>query len=261
MPSPDSDTHENSATRLHRFIEKMIPQKENQQAWTVLLRASGVEPGTNPPLVQNSQISRILSLLFGEVHLLIQDLRSRKYSANSYSHIVAIFENHLTPGGLVTSWSQSRAAFAAALPVLLVFAESLPSQEEPIPAEILDKVKKEVAGFRKQVEDSELPSILERFIDEQLAIINEAARDYAIKGATAFKYAVRNGAFHEAENSSTIKQYQDSPELQRLRELQHEVVVASQVAIKIPKKLGAWGWGLVSEPPSIQSAATNGEKQ
>ena len=65
---------ENSAFRLHRFIERMLSQGQNIQTAQVLLNAFGVKEQPKDVWSQNAMVLRVASLLFAEVRSLKEEL-------------------------------------------------------------------------------------------------------------------------------------------------------------------------------------------
>jgi hypothetical protein len=66
---------QNSAFRLYRFVEKMVPlQPPNQQTAQVLLKSFGFEKSASQR-EQNAILARVMLLLFDELDSLVADLR------------------------------------------------------------------------------------------------------------------------------------------------------------------------------------------
>src|SRR6266550_6049197 len=108
---------QNSALRLHGFIEKMVPQQPDTiPTAQVLLNAFGV-PKETPQREANAFLARIMLLLLSELESLVADLRRAGYSDQSMKPIVSPFD-YLNAGGLANQWKNFRQGFAASLPVL-----------------------------------------------------------------------------------------------------------------------------------------------
>ncbi len=81
---------ENSAFRLHRFIERMLSQPQNIPTMEVLVNASGVKK-SHDVWSQNELVLRIASLLFAELHSLKEESRRAGFTAKSLEPIEAAF--------------------------------------------------------------------------------------------------------------------------------------------------------------------------
>jgi hypothetical protein len=201
-----------------------------------LFRAFGTEtPST--ARAQTALTATILGLLFIELDALIGQLRILGYSEQSYSPILQAFESRLTLPALMGQWAQNKPAFAACAPPLLVFAESLRSEEQAVSVAELSELSKQVAELIEALKTAELPDYVKQFVLEQIAIINRAIRDYPIAGAKAFKRAVEEGVFHDIEHAEEMANYEKSPEVSKLKDIQGRVVRAAKFTIEFGKFL------------------------
>jgi len=101
----DKQDKQNSAFRLYRFIQKMVPQHPpSMQTAQVLLNAFGV-PKDASQREANAILARVMVLLFGELELLVSALRNAGHSEESIQSIAKVFD-YLSGGGLATQWQQ-----------------------------------------------------------------------------------------------------------------------------------------------------------
>lgn len=229
---------QNSAFRLYRFVEKMVPQHPpNQQTAQVLLKSFGVDEKASRR-EQNAILARVMLLLFDELDSLVADLQRAGHSEQSIHNIVAPFES-LSGVGLATQWSAYSGGFSAVLPLLLMVGENLPADSEPISQEQLSELSDAVQKLRAEVQASTLPDTVKRFVFEQLNIIGRAIRDYPLAGANAFKSAVREAIFHAGENSDVVAEYKDTPVMNSLKQIQEKAVHYAKYAIEVSKFVGA----------------------
>lgn len=229
---------ENSALRLYRFIEKMVPQQPpNQQTAQVLIKAFGVGKGATQR-EQNVILARVMGLLFDELESLVADLRRAGHSEQSIEPIVRPFDS-LSGGGLATQWSAHVHLFSASLPVLLMVGETFAADGVPVTQEELSELNNSIDKLRAEVQQSGLPDVVKRYVFEQLDIITRAIRDYPLAGAKAFKVAVRDAIFHTGEHAEVVAEYKDAPELSGLKKLQEKAVGYAKYAIEVSKFVGA----------------------
>jgi hypothetical protein len=229
---------QNSAFRLYRFIQKMVPQQPpNQQTAQVLLKSFGVDKSASQR-EQNAILARVMLLLFNELESLVADLRRAGHSEESIQPIVRPFDS-LSGVGLATQWSAHSQGFAASLPVLLMVGETLPADSATVTPEELSELSNSIENLRTEVQESTLPDEVKRFVFEQLDIITHAIRDYPLAGANAFKSAVREAIFHAGEHSEVIAEYKDTPVMTSLKQIQEKAVHYAKYAIEVSKFVGA----------------------
>jgi hypothetical protein len=229
---------ENSALRLYRFIEKMVPQQPpNKQTAQVLVDAFGFVKGASQR-EQNVILARVMGLLFDELESLVADLRRAGHSEQSIEPIVRPFDS-LSGGGLATQWSAHVQLFSASLPVLLMVGETYPADSVAVSQEELSELSNSIEKLRTEVQNSTLPEEVKRYVFEQLDIITRAIRDYPLAGAKAFKAAVRESIFHTGEHAEVVTEYQDTPELNGLKQIQEKAVAYAKYAIEVSKFVGA----------------------
>jgi|SRR5208282_770103 hypothetical protein len=230
---------QNSAFRLYRFIQKMVPQHPpNQPTAQVLLRAFGVEKNVSQR-EQNAILPRIEVLLLDELNSLVTDLRRAGHSEESIQPIIKPFDS-IAGTGLATQWSAYSPVFAASLPVLLMVAENLPEDSTAVGPEELSELNASVEKLRTEVQNSTLSEKVKRFVFEQLDFITRAIRDYPLAGANAFKSAVREAVFHVSEHPEVVEALaKDTPVLSSLKQIQGTAVKFAKYAIELSKFVGA----------------------
>jgi hypothetical protein len=231
---------ENSAFRLHRFIQRMVPQQDNIVVAQVLLNAFGIQKDGNARQ-QNAMLSRITSLLFTELESLVAELKRHDYSDEAISPITAPFDR-LTATGLASPWQQHKGGFAASLLVLRSIGESpnLLTEDGTLISEgDLAELSKDIETLRQEVQASDLPDSVKEFIFQQLDIIADAIRDYPLAGVKVFKEAAKDSSFHEAEHSEIVVQYSETPQMTSLKAIQAKVVKVAKFSIQFSKFLSA----------------------
>ena len=228
---------ENSAFRLYRFVQKMLPQPQNSLTAQVLLSAFGVK-NVQDVWSQNEMIMEVSALLSGEVQSLIRESGRLSFSNESRLPIVGAFGKLSIPG-LATQWQNNYPAFLSALPLLLLLGEALPDEGTAISNDDLTGLLNEVESLRQGVEESSLPEDAKRFVYEQLDIIARAFRDYPINGRKAFKTAVREVVFHQAEHREVVEQLEGTDQMNRLKRVWQKLVEMSKYAIEFSKLLAA----------------------
>lgn len=228
---------QNSAFRLYRFVEKMLPHHPPQQQIAyVLLKSFGLHEGASQR-EQNATLARVMLLLFNELDSLVADLRRGGHSEQSIQNIVRPFES-LSGVGLASQWSAYSSGFSAVLPLLLMVGETLPTDSEPISDVQLSELTNAVGKLRSEVQECALPESVKRFVLEQLDIIARAVRDYPLAGANAFKSAVREAIFHAGEHSDIVAEYKDTPVINSLKQIQEKAVNYAKYAIEVSRFIG-----------------------
>ena len=231
---------ENSAIRLHRFIQRMMPQPDNAQTVQVLMHVLGISKNCSARQ-QNSDLARGTALLFTELDLLVTELKRYEYSDEVIGSVTAPFDR-LTPSGLVTPWVQNKPVFAANLPVLRSFAETpnlLTDDGVVITGEQLVELTDAINALRKDTKNSELPERVKTFVHEQLDFIARAIRDYPLAGIKSFKTAATEAVFHEAANTEVLVENNNEPQIQNLKAIQEKVVKVSRFSVEFSKFLSA----------------------
>jgi hypothetical protein len=229
---------ENSALRLYRFIQKMVPQQPPTLPLAqVLLNAFDV-PKEMEQRDQNAILARIVVLLFGELDSIVGDLRKAGHSEESLQPIVRPF-NSFSGTGLATRWQNYKEEFAASLPVLLLVGETLPEDGTVISHGELSELGAAVRNLGDEVRNYAVPDEVKKFIFDQLDIISRAIREYPLAGAKAFRTAVRDAIFHTGEHSDIVAEYQDAPIMGSLRQIQEKAVKYAKYAVEVSKFVGA----------------------
>ena len=229
---------QNSAFRLYRFIQKMVPQQPPNLATSqVLLNALGVSKGTSPR-EQNAALARIMVLLFGELESLVSTLQIAGHSEETIQSIARPFDS-LSGGGLANQWQHNVQGFSQSLPVLRFAGESLPEDGESITTEELTDLSNAIEGLRKQVHETTLPEQVKTFVCHQLDIIKRAIRDYPLSGPKAFKTAVQEAVFHLGEHSEVVAEYENTPVMESLKKIQEQAVKYAKYVIDVSKFIDA----------------------
>lgn len=229
---------QNSAFRLYRFVQKMIPQHPpTMQTAQVLLNAFGL-PKDATQREANATLARVMALLFGELELLVSALRNAGHSEESIQSVAKAFD-YLSGGGLATQWQQHVHGFQATLPVLLFAGETLPEDGVSVTPEELTELSNSIEALRTQVRESTLPEQVKRFVYEQLNIIKRAIRDYPVSGPKAFKTAVQEAVFHLGEHSEVVAEYEKTPVMESLKRIQEQAVKYAKYVIEVSKFIGA----------------------
>jgi len=229
---------QNSAFRLYRFVQKMVPQQPpTLQTAQVLLNAFGV-PKEAPPREQNAALARIMALLFGELELLVSALKAAGHSGEAIQSIARPFDS-LSGPALANQWQHLVQGFSASLPVLRFAGESLLDDGEAISPEELIDLSNSIEALRKQVEETTLPQEVKRFVYEQLDIIKRAIRDYPLAGPKAFKTAVQEAVFHLGEHAEVVAEIEKTPIMDSLKKIQEQAVRYAKYVIEVSKFIGA----------------------
>ena len=229
---------ENSAFRLYRFIQRMVPQPDNMPTAQVLLNAFGIEK-TSSAREQNAIFARVSFLLFTELELLVSELKRHDYSDEAINPITAPFDR-LSAGGWAATWNHNKGGFAASLIALRPIAETpnlLTDDGVAVSKDELAALSKDIEALRQEVQISDLPETVKEFILRQLDIISDAMRDYPLAGVKAFKKAAETAIFHEAAHSEIVTQYSEKPQMTTLRAIQAKVVQVSKFSVEFAKFL------------------------
>lgn len=229
--------HENSAFRLHKFVQCMIPQPDNTQLGQVLLNCFGAGQNASVRL-QTTMVARVTILLYAEVDVLVSELRRAELTDESFKLITDAFDR-FSSLGMSHQWQHVKPQFMNALPLLRAFAEILPDDGAAISAENLSELDKAIEALRQEVNKCELPEEVKKFVHEQLDFIARAVRDYPIAGAKAFKTAARDAIFHEAEQHEVVATFHDAPQIKKLKAIQEKVVELAKFTVEFSKLLAA----------------------
>jgi len=229
---------ENSAFRLHRFIERMLSQGQNIQTAQVLLNAFGVKEQPKAVWSQSAMVLRVASLLFAEVRSLKEELTRAGFTGKSLELIDAAFDR-LSVAGMPQQWQNHSAFFKACLNPPHIFGEGLPDEGAHISNAELTDLQKVISDLREEVQKSDLRQEVKNFVYEQLNIIERAINDYPVTGMKAFKVAVREGVFHEAEHAEIVIELQNSPQMLSLKKIIAKVVQWSGYTAALSKLLSS----------------------
>jgi hypothetical protein len=228
---------ENSAFRLFRFVQKMMPQPDNLPTAQAVLNAFGIERDISGH-EKAASLSRVTFLIFTELDSLVKELRQENMTEESYQPITNAFER-FSATGLASNWQQSKPVFGAALNPLRIFGETLSDEDISVSADDLTQLSAAIDSLRNEVQTSDLPDPVKAFIEEQLNIISRAIHDYPLSGIKAFRTAARESIFYEAEHSDVAATAEKAPQMTKLRSIQTKVVQMSKYAIEFSKFLGA----------------------
>jgi hypothetical protein len=228
---------ENSASRLYKFVLKMLAQPKTGPTSQALFRAFGFNETPSSQRTQSALLMLILNLLYVELDSLISQLKAHGYTDQSFAPVVQVFESRLILNAVFGSWESNHAAFSTAAPLLLVFAESLPNDGEAASQEDLTELSSEISELRSSVLASDLPENVKRFVLAQLDIIERAVRDYPIAGTKAFKKAVEEGVFHDISHAEEVAEYEAAPQMTALKKIQNRAVRAAKFTVEFGKFL------------------------
>jgi hypothetical protein len=231
---------ENSAFRLHRFIQRLLSQPGETPTVQALFNTFGIPKAENSRQ-QNIAVAKVTGLLFEELESLVAELKHHKYSDETIRSITNPFDR-LSVGHLASPWKQNAPVVNTALPLLRSIGEApnlLTDDGTPVSVEDLAALTLAISELRKEVEESDLPPEVKQFVFEQLNTIANAILAYPLSGIKAFKAAAKEAVFHQFEHLDILAQYSDKPQLQRLKEIQEQVVKASRFAIEFSKLLSA----------------------
>ena len=137
------------------------------------------------------------------------------------------------------AWSQSVALFQASLPVLRIFGEGLPDEGPAISKEDLASLDTLVVNLRREIEKSDLPETVKRFVYEQLDIVERAIKEYPIAGINAFRTAAKDTVFNELEHPEEAKEFEQTESSSKLKAIIVRVREMSRVVLAFGKLLAA----------------------
>jgi hypothetical protein len=228
---------ENSAFRLHRFIERMLSQPPNILTAEVLVNAFGVKK-THDVWSQNELVLRVGSLLFAELHSLKEESGRAGFTTKSLEPIEGAF-GKLSVSGLTVQWQHNSPVFKACLTPLHIFGEGLADEGAPISKADLIDLQDSISKLRENVQKSDLRADVKNFVYEQLDIIERAINNYPLVGMKAFRAAVREGMFHEAEHMEIVTELQKAPQMPSLQAIVAKVAKWSGYAMLVSRLLSA----------------------
>jgi hypothetical protein len=230
---------QNSAFRLLHFCRRMVEQTPgNQTTAQVLLRAFGEKGNSQTARQETVQVARVISLLSSEVELMIGESNRLGFSESSRQPIVNAFER-FSISGLASQWQASRLPFVNALPLLQIFAEGLGDEGALIAEPEIVSLSEAIGTLRLDVENSELPDDVKQFVYEQLNLIERAVRDYPLAGAKAFKTAMREAIFHQADHVEAVETLKKTKQMITFKAIWRKVCDLSKYAIDASRLLTA----------------------
>lgn len=215
----------------------MVQQKATSPLADVLLLVFGAG-NVKAVRTQNALLAQVTCLLFAEFDSLTEESTRLGFSEESRQPIVAAFEM-LSVRAMSQAWSQSVALFQASLPVLRIFGEGLPDEGPAISKEDLASLDTLVVNLRREIEKSDLPETVKRFVYEQLDIVERAIKEYPIAGINAFRTAAKDTVFNELEHPEEAKEFEQTESSSKLKAIIVRVREMSRVVLAFGKLLAA----------------------
>ncbi len=216
----------------------MMPLPSNMQMYAVIARAYGAGEnidGRN----QTRVVAHATKIVLEELDSLTSQLQRANYTPESYDQIINTFHEKLALTNWQTQWNDSRHAFQLCIMPLRLLSESLPAEESPIDPAAIKQLEDDVNALRQSIRGSDLPDFVKDFVLQELAFVSEAIRDYPMKGAKAFKHALRDSVFHDWEESGPVKRYTEEPTLGQLRNIRAKLKDFASVGVKTAQLLNA----------------------
>ena len=101
--------------------------------------------------------------------------------------------------------------------LLRAFGEGLPEDGAPISKDDLTNLQNTIVELRDEVRESDLPGRVKIFVYEQIETIARAIHDSLWLEVKAFRAAVRDVVFREAEHMEVVESYLSTPVMTRLK--------------------------------------------
>lgn len=238
----------NSAARLHRLFQSAT--QANQQAPAVAVWAGVFDIHIKDP-------NRLLMAVTGKLELVAEELddverRMRTtpdlyVQARTYEAPFGQLRNALNVAGLESPFGQlGHYIDNYTLLALDMCAGALPHEGDPIAEEDLEEIAAKLTELREHVEASELPDDAKAFFLGHISILEEALRDYRIRGPVVFVGADGAARILTALNKDLIEEHQDDGVfrgfLQRLRESYEWFGERARQFNTVANTLKALGW-------------------
>jgi len=205
----------NSAGRLWGILGQISKTGGNTnmlKAWMAVLRIGNIDQKKAP-----FEIARKIDLLQDELIEARREMQKKHYSEDIYSVGFEAAEAILQMGAIYGNIDSYRNHLTPeALKALKFVAETIPDDEDEVTPEQLSELQAEIDRLREKIESGDLPSNVKLFIYKQIAIIENAIRDYSIVGAKAFKTAFDEALPDIAMNKEDIAEYAETEEIKTL---------------------------------------------
>ena len=200
----------NSIARVHHTLSRASTQHPNDPAWKAWAHAFELPTVFKEGSLTHSLLHEVASC----VSLTYQQLRQGRaqidrtpFKRETFDPIFDNAEKVLSIGSLEGPWNLSRQHLGSeVLPMLKAYSEALPDDDETTADEIAQLVK-QCRQLEELITKHKLPDDLKLFLLRQLDIIQQAIREFRIRGGEAFRDAAYNMAVDAAENQEIVQQH------------------------------------------------------
>lgn len=206
----------NAAHRLDHFVRQAVTFPDGTSTVEVWTQVFGITDSDAPTTAV--EVVRMVGLLRKQVIEVRGKMQNTSVRPVRYEDGLNNILLGLDVQNLSAQWTDyNRYLRPDIISVLGWCADSLPAEEEVIDTEDLDRFKEEVRTFGDRIAASSVPDYVKSFALEQVAIIEQAIRDYPVVGARAFKRGYVEAFFNFSENQNTYLEREDEEEMQELR--------------------------------------------
>jgi hypothetical protein len=209
----------NAGTRLVRIFKSAQNCTEGNaiEAWCKVLGIPGGHAST-----REREVVRRLTLLNAELDKVEHQVRDLDLDRDTYDSAFAHLRQAISFSLLMHAWGSGAKPHLSAevMGVFALVVQFLPSEEDPIGAEELSELTVYVEGLRKRIRESAtLSQPAKSFLVNQIDLVLTAFRDYPIRGAASFRQASLDAVAHWTQHSSDVAQFEDSAEVNEVKEL------------------------------------------
>lgn len=211
----------NSASRIHALLKPYVTRAD-QQAIVVWKQMFGVtEQQTNKAFLS---ISGRLSTLHEELELVRTGMETTEFSAHLYADMLIGVEKGISVEILHANWGSASQYFKPEFMRALDFcSEILPDETQQFNQSDIDELVSLLEALKQELNASQLPDKLVKFIQKHIAIIEQAIVDYQIQGYRAVENAVTLMTGDIVTQGQMIKANNDKPVVAILGRLYEKV--------------------------------------
>jgi hypothetical protein len=219
----------NAAHRLDQILREAQSSPDavsTVEVWTELFGITGPDAPTAAV-----EAVRMVGLLRDQMHEVRRKMRNTAVKPQRYEPAFENISNALDIQNLSALWRDRNAYLTAEVLAAVGWcADTLPAEEDVIDPEDLARFAEEVRMFGDRVAGSSLPDYVKSFVLRQVAIIEQAIREYPVVGARAFRRAYVECFADFTENQNTYLEHQDEEEMQELRGFWSQIQTYAQKA-------------------------------
>lgn len=123
----------------------------------------------------------------------------------------------IVPQDLTLSWIVLKSVLKPEIfSTLALCVEVLPNEERLLEDEEMERIWSMLEELKQEVDSSELPEDVRKFILEQIAIIEKTLDEYEITGARAFRRALVAASLSYSEHEAAVDEHRDAPEVKKV---------------------------------------------